>query len=179
MASAQTTKPVEDTVSKIDNDIAVGADLEFQRKWWRFTRIMWIVFSIVVVADLLGCFGRGPLANAQIRASDGTFELKYERIERFSTPSMLRVEFGPSAIHQGKAQLWVSQSLIRSLGNQRVVPQPSESVLDGDGILYTFPVTNLPATVEFALEPVSPGIYHLKMRVPGSQEVNPRIIVMP
>jgi hypothetical protein len=179
MASAQTTKPVEDTVPKVDNDIAVGADLDFQRKWWRFTRILWIVFTIVIVADLLGCFGRGPLANAQIRASDGAFEIKYERIERFSTPSMLRVEFGPSAIHQGKAQLWVSQSLIRSLGNQRVVPQPSESALDGDGILYTFLVKNIPATVEFALEPVAPGIYHLKMHVPGSQEVSPRIVVMP
>lgn len=173
------TKPVEDTVSKIDDEIAVGSDLEFQQSWWHFTRVMWFVFAGIVVADLLGCFGRGPLANARQSTRDGSMEVKYERIERFSTPSILRIQFGTTAVHDGKIQLWISNSFIKSLGNQRVVPQPWTSQIGQDGILYTFPVTTVPAAVEFAMEPTAPGIYDLRMRVPGMDELTARICVMP
>ena len=55
MPSQAPTKPVEDTISKVNDEIAVGSDLEFQRKWWRFTHLIWIVFTAIVIADLLGC----------------------------------------------------------------------------------------------------------------------------
>lgn len=179
MAASAQTKPVEDTISKVNDEVAVGSDLEFQRKWWRFTRALWIVFAGLVVADLLGCFGRGPLAKAQVRTPDGTMDIKYERIERFSTPSILRVQFGSSAIRDGKIQLWVSDTLVKPLGNQRVIPQPLTSVEDRGGILYTFPVTTPPASVAFALEPISPGIYETSLQVPGAEKVTVRIYVMP
>jgi hypothetical protein len=179
MTSYPKTKPVEDTISKVNDEIAVGSDLEFQRKWWRFTQVLWIVFAAIIIADLLGCFGRGLVANAHVRTKDGAMEVKYERIERFSTPSVLRIQFGPTAIHDGKIQLWTSESLIKSLGNQRVVPQPATSAVGQNGILYTFAATTAPAAVEFALEPLAPGISHLRLRVPGSEELALRLFVMP
>ena len=179
MAAPAQIKPVEDSVSKVNDDIAVGSDLEFQRKWWRFTHWMWIVFAAIVVADLLGCFGRGPLANARLRTNDGTMALKYERIERFSTPSILRIQFGQNALRDGKIELWVGESLVKRLGNQRVIPQPLASAVGSGGVLYTFAASGLPASVEFALEPTAPGIYDALFRVPGSAELHPRIFVMP
>src|SRR5947209_8369850 len=177
MASSTATKPVQDTVAKVDNEIAVGSDLDFQRKWWRFTRVIWIVFAAIVLADLLGCFGRGVLANTRLKTNDGAMDIKYERIERFSTPSILRIQFGPNAIQDGKIHLWISETFIKSLGNQRVVPQPLRSVVGQGGISYTFPATTVPAAVEFALEPLTPGIYNLALRTPGSQELHARIFV--
>jgi hypothetical protein len=179
MPASVETKPVGDSVPKVNDEIAVGSDLEFQRKWWRFSHAMWTFFAVIVVADLLGCFGRGPLANARARTSDGSLDVKYERIERFSTPSILRIRFGPSAIHDGMIRLWVSQSLTKSLGNQRVVPQPLTSAVGEDGFSYTFPVTTPPVTIEFALEPAAPGIYPLALRVPGSEQLDLKIYVMP
>jgi len=179
MASPAPTKPVEDSIAKVNDEVAVGSDLEFQRKWWRFTRVVWIVLTGIVIADLLGCFGRGPLANARARTSDGTMNVKYERIERFSTPSILRIQFGPTAIHDGKIQLWVSETVINSLGNQRVIPQPLTSTVGQNGVLYTFAVTTIPAEVAFSLEPSAPGIYHLQLRVPASEELKRTIYVMP
>ncbi len=61
MADSTETRPVEDTVPKVDNEVAVGEDLPFQRKWWKFENAVWIVFSIVILLDLLGVFGRGYL----------------------------------------------------------------------------------------------------------------------
>jgi hypothetical protein len=167
MASPAPTKPVEESISKVNDEIAVGSDLEFQRKWWRFTRVIWIVFAGIVIADLLGCFGRGPFANARVRTSDGTIDMKYERIERFSTPSILRIQFGPAAIHDGKIQLWASETLINSLGNQRVIPQPLTSTVGQNGVLYTFAATTVPAGIAFSLEPTAPGIYTSECECPG------------
>lgn len=179
MAASPQTKPVEDTIAKVDGEVAVGSDLEFQRKWWRFTRVMWTVFVAIVIADVLGCFGRGPVANARLHTQDGAMDVNYERIERFSTPSVLRIQFGPAAIHDGKIQLWVSQMFIKSLGNQRVFPQPLSSVVGQGGVLYTFLATSMPATIEFSMEPTAPGIYDLRMRVLGSEELKLKIFVMP
>ena len=70
------TKPVEDTVQKINNELAVGEDLEFQRKWWKVERGIWIFFLLLIIADLLGAFGRGWLAKAHRAASDNSLAAK-------------------------------------------------------------------------------------------------------
>jgi hypothetical protein len=173
------TEPVTDSITKVNDEVAVGSDLGFQRRWWRFERAIWIVFITIVILDVLGVFGRGWVAKAERKTHDGSMEVKYERIERFRTPSILAVQFGPSTIHDGKVQLWVSESLVKPLGAQRVIPQPASSVIGQGGILYTFPATTNPASVEFGMEPASAGISHLALRVPGWETLNLTIGVMP
>jgi hypothetical protein len=180
MSSVPETRPVaEDDISKVNDDVAVGADLDFQRRWWRGERVIWIIFAAILVSDVLGCFGRGPLAKAHLRARDASMEVDLERIERFGTPSVMNIRFGPAAIHDGQVRLWVSESLIKSLGNQRVVPQPATSVLSEQGILYTFPATGSAAGVAFAMQPAKPGLYDLALRVPGFEELRTKVVVMP
>ncbi len=179
MASTPKTNPVEDTVPQVNNELAVGEDLEFQRKWWRFEKIAWIVLVIVLVLDLLGAFGRGYLAHAEARATDGSIDVKYDRIERFQTPSILTVKLGPTAVQNGKVNLWTSEGLITKLGNQRVSPQPLSSVVGNGGTLYTFEATRNPTEVEFALEPSKPGAYQLELGVRGLELLKMNIFVMP
>lgn len=173
------TTKVEDSVPKVNNEVAVGEDLEFQQGWWRFERAIWVFFAVLVLLDIFGVFGRGWFANAETKSSDGTMDVHYERVERFSSASILNIDFGPNAIHDGKIQLWVSASLVSKLGNQRVVPQPVNSVVGDAGILYTFDANRPPASVQFALQPGGPGIFPLEMRVPGAQPVTMKIVVMP
>jgi hypothetical protein len=47
------------------------------------------------------------------------------------------------------------------------------------GINYTFQAASTPASVEFAMQPASPGIYNLQLKVPGSPLLTLRIYVMP
>ena len=165
---ATQTHAVEDSVPKIHNELAVGEDLDFQRKWWRFEKAAWIFFVLVVILDVAGVFGRGPVAKAHAFTPGGMMELNYERIERFSTPSILTIHINPSAVQNGQIHLWVSDSVIKDLGNQRVVPQPQTSVTGNGGIFYTFPATPRPNSVEFALQPASPGISHFAISIPGA-----------
>jgi hypothetical protein len=178
MAPAAETAPVEDTVAKVGNELAVGEDLEFQRKWWKFEKIAWGFFVLLVLLDVAGVFGRGPAAKAHTVSTNRLMNVNYERIERFSTPSILTVHFSPDAVQDGKIYLWVSDSVVTKLGNQRVIPQPSASVTGNGGIFYTFLAAPLPNSVEFALEPAGPGVSQIQMRVlraasnndPASQE---------
>jgi hypothetical protein len=179
MDSSSPTQHVQDSIQKVDDEIAIGSDLAFQRKWWRFERAVWMVFTIIIVMDLLGFFGRGYFAKVQMRANDGTLLLKYERIERYSAPSIMTVQFGPAAIHDGRVQLWVNESVVKALGNQRIIPEPASSVIGQSGILYTFPATRNAASAEFALEPTAIGISRLMLGVPGAQQLKADIWVMP
>ncbi len=184
-APAPSTAPVTDSVPKVANEVAVGEDLEFQRKWWRFEKLVWFVFLIIVLLDIAGVFGRGPVAKAHARTRGGTMMVDYERIERFSTPSLITIHFAPSAVENGKIQLWVSDTVVNELGNQRIIPQPTSSIIGNGGILYSFQSTPLPNSVAFALQPEKPGMFQLKLRIPGvslnvpRDELEAKIVVMP
>src|SRR5438270_5845349 len=155
-------EPVQDSVPKINEELAVGCDLEFQKRWESLERVIWGFLTIFLVLSLLGVFGRGPLAKATAKAPDGSIDLKYERFERFGTPSVVTVRISPAAIKDGKVQLWVSESLIEPLGNQRVIPQPDRSEIGSGGVLYTFPASKTPASIEFQMQPSKVGASELK-----------------
>jgi hypothetical protein len=180
MSSSPPTQPIrENSISKVNDEISVGEDLQFQRKWWIFERAVWIFFSFILALDIAGVFGRGPAANAEAITPDGSMHLKYERIERYGTPSLLVIRFSKSAVHDGKIQLWTSDSLVKELGNQRILPQPAESKLQDAGVLYTFPSAEGSNSVEFALEPEKLGIHSLTFRVREGVPLTFKVFVMP
>jgi hypothetical protein len=179
MSSQPSLHPVEDSVPKVSNAVAVGENLDFQRKWWRFERIVWSFFLFILVCDLLGLFGRGWLAKASRNTADGALTLNYERIERASTPSLMTLQFGSSAIVDGHIRVFVSDSLVKPLGAERIAPQPELSTVGNGGITYTFPATASPAMVQIELEPSFPGLHHFRIQAAGSSPIEADIFVVP
>jgi hypothetical protein len=179
MATESFTKPVENSVAKVNDEVAVGEDLEFQRKWWRFENAAWVIFTLIIVLDVSGLFGRGPLAKAQRRTADGTIDVKYERIERTDSPSIMTIQFGPSAIQDGKIHLYISNSLVKALGTQRVIPAPQDSLIGEGGLTYTFSASKPPASVDLALQPAGPGLFDFTIGVVGADRVHARVVVVP
>ncbi len=171
--------PVEDTIAKVGDEIAVGEDLAFQRIWWRFERIAWAFFAFLLVADLAGLFGRGPLAHAHRTTADGSVEMSYERIERTGAPAMMTLHFAPGAIEQGKIRVFFTDTLVRELGATRVIPSPESTTVGDGGFHYVFPATAAPATVSFALQPEGPGVFPLRMQAGDSAPIDVSIAVMP
>jgi hypothetical protein len=179
MATKPFTRPVENSVAKVNDEVAVGEDLEFQRKWWRFENAAWIALTLIIILDLTGLFGRGPLAKTQLHAMDGTVDVKYERIERTGSQSIMTIRFGPSAIKDGKVQLYIDNSLIKRLGTERVIPAPQQTVIGEGGLTYSFPASKPPASVDLALEPPGPGIFDFTIGVAGAQRVHAKVVVFP
>jgi hypothetical protein len=173
------TNPVEDSVPKVNDEIAVGSDLKFQRRWWRFEKVVWTFFTLILILNLAGVFGRGPVAKARKRLPDGSMDIKYERIERYGTPSILEIRFGPDASRDGKVQVWASESLVKALGTERVIPQPLTTFIGNGGLLYTFAANRIPGSIEFDLQPAKVGSTDLRLQVPGHQEFRASVFVMP
>jgi hypothetical protein len=179
MSTEFSTSPVEDSIGKVNDEVAVGEDLDFQRKWWRFENAAWIVFTLIIVLDLAGVFGRGPVAKAERRSTDGTVDVHYERIERTNSPSILSIDFGKTAIQGGRINLFVSESVVRELATQRVIPAPLSTSVGNGGLTYTFPATRPPASVDLAMQPSAPGLYDFVVGVVGAQPVRARVFVVP
>lgn len=180
MTTPARTQSIDDSVPRDRNELSVGEDLDFQRRWWRFEHAVWIVFTVIVALDVAGVFGRGPVAKVHESTPDGAMNLTYEQFQRFQTPSIISIHFGPNAVRDGKLQLWVSQSVITKAGNQRIIPEPASSELKDQGLLYTWPSGQHPDSADFAVEPASPGIYHFSVRLPAlGDEFTERVVVWP
>ncbi len=180
MAQQAFTNPVTgDEVPKVENAISIGEDLEFQERWWKFEHIVWGFFALVVLADVLGVFGRGWFAKAKLNEPESGMVVDYERVERASTPSIITIHFNPDAASNGTVQLYISNSVVKELGNQRVSPQPEHSTIGNDGITYTFPAASGVMDVQLALEPSFPGYRGFTMQIPGRQAVGAHIVVVP
>ncbi len=170
----------DDQVPRVDNAVSVGEDLKFQERWWTFERVVWIFFLLVLVADALGAFGRGWLAKAEEHRPGSGIDIFYERVERSETPSVLRVAFRPDAVVNGKAQLFVSESVVKKLGAQRIAPEPESSAIGNGGITYTFAADAAkPGDVEIGMQPEAPGVARFTVQVPGKEAVTERVVVMP
>lgn len=168
-----------DLIPKIDNAVAVGEDLHFQEHWWKFERLVWIFFFLVIVADAIGLFGQGWFAHARLHQPGSALDIKYDRVERETTPSQVTVRFGPDAAIGDTVKLFISDSVVDDLGNQRIAPQPASSAIGNGGVTFTFPYTGQPASVLLSLEPSKPGIFHFTMNVPGHPAVTARVVVVP
>lgn len=179
MAKVPYESRVEDSVPKVDREVAVGEDLQFQQKWWQFERIVWPILLLIVIVDLLGGFGRGWLAHAHSSTPDHALTLDYERIERASTPSIMTLHFGPSAIHGGQIAVYVSDSIVKPLGAQRISPQPAVSAIGDGGVTYVFPSHGLPASAQIELQPSFPGVHRFRIQVEGSTPINSTVAVLP
>jgi hypothetical protein len=178
MGAVEFQKPVEDSVDKVNDEIAVGEDLVFQRRWWNFERIVWSIFLLIILCDVAGVFGRGPLAHAHMQ--NAAIRMKYERIARFGTPSTVEITFEPSGLQpDGKFHLFASESLVDELGTQRVIPAPETTSIGSGGLSYTFPATPGKATAQFALQPSKPGLFDFAVQAPGAPALHARVFVMP
>ncbi len=167
-------------VPKVDNAVAVGEDLRFQERWWSFERFIWIVFALIILADVLGVFGRGWLAKAELHNANSGLDVKYERVQRAMTPSVVSIQFRPTAVHNGNVQLYVSNSMVKELGESRVIPQPERSMIGDGGVLYSFPTEGRePLTVDLELQSSFPGVHPFTLQVPGMQATGGRVVVVP
>lgn len=179
MAQEMDRKQVGDDVPMVDGKVAVGDDLQFQKRWWRFERGIWVFFGLVLLADLSGILGRGPLANAERKASDNSLRVKYERVERENTSSIVTILPGPGAMQNGKVQIFLSDTVLKQLGAQRIIPQPESSAIGNGGVTYTFAATALPMTVQIELKPSSIGMHQFTVGIPGGEQLQAKTFVLP
>ena len=110
--------------------------MPFQRRSWRAQRIAWVAMALILLAALLGAFGRGPLSDARAASDDGSLSVRYDRIARNQAPLELRVRFADR--WSGPTTLWVSTDYLERLRVKAITPEPAAQEAAPDRLRLVF-----------------------------------------
>jgi hypothetical protein len=166
---------------RVDGELDVGEDIDFERRWWRFERAAHVVQGLLLVAGLAGVFGRGPVSETDAPSDGQRLRVHYERVARFRTPTILDVTIEKPALADSTARIWISQKYLDAVPVSRTMPQPREVILAAHGQIYVFPVAHAAdsAQLRFYLEPGRIGSQQGAIGTAGTRPVAFSQIVLP
>ncbi len=137
-------------------------DLLFAHRQWRIQRIGWVVMALVLLAALLGVFGRGPLSHA--REVDGSLDVEYERFARANAPTQLRLRV--DAASDGVLRVAIDRRYLDAVPIDHVRPRPLREESSDSEVIYDFASPpGGPLHVSFDMTPRDPGIARGAMRL--------------
>lgn len=115
----------------------VGANPDFERRWWRVQQGVWVVLGLFVLATLAGLLGRGPLSHATADAPGGEVGVEYERFGRRAAPLVTKVHVGRGLLRAGQVRVTCNGPFADGLRLQTVTPAPllAEPLADGTPVL--------------------------------------------
>ncbi|WP_426957876.1 hypothetical protein [Muricoccus radiodurans] len=156
---------------------AVGEDVPFQRRNWRFQRIGWGVMAGIVLLGLIGGLGNGPVASATARPESGGFTLDWERVQRAGNEARLVVTLDASA--GPELAVRVEGELADAMDLVGVEPIPLRSSRAA-GLLHlvTAAAEGRPARMVLRTRSRAPGLISGNVTADGAA-VRARILVLP
>jgi hypothetical protein len=95
------------TKSSRDDGLQITEDLDFQHRIWKLQRIGWAVMVLLILAAVLGLFGRGILSRAVVTDAQGQLSVEYSRFARFQAPVELVVRIQHAA--DEAPSFWISR----------------------------------------------------------------------
>lgn len=131
-----------------------------------FERVGWVFMVLVIVAAMLGLFGKGYLSEAVLDREH--FQMKYQRFLHFGDLTSLEIEIPPQRSETGVVAIAFSNTYMHNFRIERIQPDP-ESSAHGDQILFWFTATRTgePVKIQFRLEPQKIGTLEGEIFVNG------------
>lgn len=162
-------------------DIEAGCDLPFERRWWRLQRISWVILSLLLLAGVAGLFGHGPLSRATVHPLGSALEVRYDRLARRETPSLLELRVETSALVSGRVRIRLNRELVDRMQLKQIVPTPlsSEPLADGARFIFQTDPSRDAAFIVFSENPTTPGLVDAEVTIEGEQPVRFRQFVYP
>ncbi len=159
--------------------LEISEDAQFHRREWMAQRIGWIVILLIVCTGVAGLAGRGPFGERHLESD--MFSITYDWIMRYHAPGT--VELSVDAPHAGDTvvRVWATQTLIQACNPQQYIPDPAQTTLSGDTVIFIFPRTSIVSRgrIRIACEPHSFGRYRPSVGVVGGPTFTLSIVVLP
>jgi len=118
--------------------LELATDDAFQKTEWRFQRIAWIAWAMVLLVALLGLTGPGWFSTVDVTAEDGSIAIGYDRFLHYHNPPQLQIAVNDAGNIEDGWQVKVDGSLLDRLQIVRIEPEPERREIAPDGIVYTF-----------------------------------------
>ena len=122
---------------------------DFQKRFWAVQRVSWIIFTLLLVACLLGLLGRGGAFSRQtLVLPEGSVD--FPAISRWNAPEHMILNFGPSSEDR---VFTVDAEFLQTFSIEGIDP-PQKTTFARDGrIGYVFPADPAgPAQIVFRLQ---------------------------
>ncbi|HEV2609066.1 MAG TPA: hypothetical protein VGU61_02265 [Noviherbaspirillum sp.] len=133
--------------------LQIDSDMRQQNREWVIQRIAWVLLAVLLLAILLGLFGRGgPLSTISEKSADGMLRLDYERFVRNHTPDKLQLAV---KARSESMQVKISSEYVRKIRIEDITPTPVRSSSGQDGIVLVFdtrPSEMMEAAIHFSPE---------------------------
>jgi hypothetical protein len=160
--------------------IQVEEDLQFLKREWRFQRIGWVGMALVLLAGVLGAFGRGALSHA--RAGDSRiFGAEYSRVIRHGATDELTIFVGPGLQADSAIHIAISRAYLAEFAIEDVQPEPTTQHQSGDYTVYEFLRADprMPLRVNIQMRPNNYGAVSARLQLVGSNTLEVRQFIMP
>jgi hypothetical protein len=146
-------------------ELEIDQDLGFQQRMWTAQRVGWATMAVITLAALIGLLGPGPLSKAAAGEKAGPLQVEYQRFERFSKPTTLRVTVASEAAAGGEVRLWLDRQYAEAFQVQHVTPPPDRVEAASDRLTYVFdvPQPGQAVTIVFDLEAEKSGLLRGRM----------------
>jgi hypothetical protein len=119
-------------------DLQIDEDLEWERGEWKFERIGWAVMALIILAALIGLFGRGPLSSQTAGDENGEFWVEYERFVRYNSPEEVHVYVDPQFVQDDQLRLVIEGDFPHSNQLNEISPTPDSVELSSGKQIYVW-----------------------------------------
>ncbi len=154
--------------------IELDQRLEFQEREWTIQRVGWIVFTLIIVAALLGAFGAGPLSSASAGGEGVGFSVDYQRVVRHQGESRLTIHVNGDQASAGQVEVWLGADYMNTIRVTQISPVPEEVRAADDRLIHVFNVEEPAAliTINIDLVPQEMGKLTVDMGIVDGGDVS-------
>ena len=147
-------------------------DLAHERAIWKLQHFAWGLFALILLAALLGVFGRGLLSESKVGNPNAGLWAEYDRFGRYHAPSTLKLHLAPSG-NSSLPAVWLGRDFVDRIEMQQIYPQPERVKVGQDRLIYIFNVarTNESAVITFHYKPDGYGKTHAKLGLENGPEL--------
>jgi hypothetical protein len=136
---------------------------EFQVRSWKVQRVSWVLLYAVIVASMLGAFGRGGFFHIGGAGTEsGGVEVRYERFGRIGTSSRLQVHLSKVARSGDAGEVAFSREFISDISLDGITPEPRRWATTPTELVLTY--SGDERWLDVLYSPRSPGFLRVTVR---------------
>lgn len=165
---------------KVNDELEVGFDEAFERRWSLAERVGRVVMVLVTAAGLAGLLGRGPYSHRTEKIAESDLAVDFEPIARSQTGTQVTIHLN-NPTSAPTVNLFISSNAVEPMGLQRILPQPviTKTVKDGLMLTIAVPPGSIDVDLRLMLMPVGIGSNELSAHLEGHSTLRWTQLVVP
>lgn len=165
---------------RVNDELEVGFDQTFERRWSRVERTGYGVMALFIAAGLAGLFGRGPFSHRTRHSGVSGLTVDFEPVARSQCDTQVTFHID-NPTDAPTRTLFLGTNLVEPMGLHQVQPEPARTQTTKDGLIFTLaiPPHTQGALVRVMLMPSTIGPQQMIARLDDQPPLRWNQFVMP